>query len=143
MSEYRFPVELEKVYLKSGVDIPNVRAVVRKDMELPIATVSDRYQIVKHDHVFDSAEKFISVFGEPERRFNIAKNGARVVAEYTYRDAGNLLTIQRGDSSVFASSSRIHTTRKAPCASRSEHWSSRASTEWSSRKTSTPTPIAM
>lgn len=97
MSDYAFPVELEKVYLKSGVELPALRSVVRQDTGMPIANVSDKYRLVKHGFVMDSAEKFVTVFGRPERRFHLGRNGARLVGEFAYREKSNLAQVRKGD----------------------------------------------
>src|SRR3954470_9200220 len=97
MKDYEFDVEVEKVFLQSGVEVPGTRVVVRQDTGLPVATVSDKYMLVKHKTVMDAAEQFIGVFGEPERKYHMARGGARLVGEFTYRDRSNLIKVQKDD----------------------------------------------
>lgn len=97
MTDYAFPVALEKLYLQTGVEVPRIRSIVRQDTGDIVATVSDKYRLVKHETVMTAAESFINLFGQPERKYHLNRSGARLVGEFTYRDKRHLRTVQKGD----------------------------------------------
>ncbi|NDC22556.1 MAG: hypothetical protein EBZ49_00275 [Proteobacteria bacterium] len=95
MQTYDFPVSLQNVYTRDGVEVPRVRAVVREDNNLPIAAVSNRYNLVLHKDVMNAAEGFVQKLGTPERKYMTSKNGAILIGEYTY--ANKTLAVRTGE----------------------------------------------
>lgn len=93
---YNFPVEVEPVFTRGNQEVPRARAVVRQDNGVPIANVSTRYKLVKHDEVMGATEKFIkSIGGKPTRDLTISSGGAQLLAEYTFKD--RTLALEKGD----------------------------------------------
>ena len=86
MMNYEFPVALEPTYTKTGVEIPGRRAVVRKDTEAPIASVSTRYQLTEHKTIIEQAKSFSELFGTPTTSFNLSRSGDRCLTEFTYKE---------------------------------------------------------
>jgi hypothetical protein len=84
---YDFPVKLQPMYLHNNeAQVPRLRAVVRQDTNEPIGVVSTRYRLITHSQALDYVSPFTKALGNAETKFFLEKNGARLVARYTYFD---------------------------------------------------------
>lgn len=83
---YNFPVSLEKVYTAGGVEAPRVRAVVRGDTKTPISVVSDQYKLITHHEALSVTKGFMQRFGDVEPNYHVEKDGARMLATYTFKN---------------------------------------------------------
>jgi len=83
---YNFPVELQPVFMRDGTAIKHSRAVVRTDEDLPLAVVSDRYNLITHKEVMDVINPYVNQFGSPETEYSMERDGSRLVALHTFRD---------------------------------------------------------
>lgn len=92
-----FPVSLQPLYTRHRKVVPNIQAVVREDVNLPIATVRSRYQLFEHKAVEEHAKSFIEWFGTPTTTdFFTAKSGAKMIGTYTFRFDEILQEVQVG-----------------------------------------------
>lgn len=94
-NRYDFPVSLQPVFTEDGIEVPRVKAVIREDLNRPIATVSDRYHLMEHKTVVSEARKFVSLFGEPAAQYALGKEGATLVGTYTYKEVTK--EVRKGD----------------------------------------------
>jgi len=88
--EYDFEIEKRNVQVAGSGLIPNLKAIVRKDNNNILATVSDRYQIVTHSQVVDQFEVALNSLGGSFKNRNIVTtlpyNGAKMLRKYTFPD---------------------------------------------------------
>lgn len=92
---YDFPVSLQPMFTKAGKEIPNLKAVIREDTDMPIAAVSNRYNLVSHTTVVTEAQQFIHQFGTPQEEYFLGRNGAVMVAQFTYKE--HQVEVAKGD----------------------------------------------
>lgn len=85
-NKWDFPVSLGDVFTSTGVKVPRVKAVVRTDNDTPIAAVSDRYRLFTHREVQDTINPFIEALGKPVSHYFVERDGARLVAEHTFKN---------------------------------------------------------
>lgn len=83
-----FPVSLQPLFTADGKEATGVKAVVRDDVNKPIATVSNRYCLIKHEDVLNEANKFIGGIGGGDFLpvYRSERDGARMSAEYTFKE---------------------------------------------------------
>jgi len=97
-TNYDFPVRLEKIYTAGGVEAPRVRAVVRADTAAPISVVSDQYKLITHADALHVTQGFMSRFGDVKPVYNLEKDGARLLATYTFKN--QLITVPKVNDTV-------------------------------------------
>lgn len=95
---YDFPVSLQKTYTRDGREVPNIRAVVNEESWEPIAAVSTKYKLIKHDEVMNLANPFLEQFGANQvKTIDLSENGARMASVITLKDESFMAEIQKGD----------------------------------------------
>ena len=60
---------MERMYLSNGVEVPNKRAIIRKDTERILGVVGSRYQPLQNRSAFSF---FDGVFGDDKARYESA-----------------------------------------------------------------------
>jgi len=83
---FDFPVSLQPIFTRSGVQVPRARAVVRDDLDRPMSVVSDRYSLYTHKEVMNAVQPFVRELGKSEVSYSLEKEGARLVATHTFKD---------------------------------------------------------
>lgn len=92
--EFNFPVQLQNCFTEDGKPITR-RAVVRQDTNAVISDVSPNYKLVHHSELFDMAGEYMKKIGPCAVRYYQFNNGARLLAEYTFKDI--VADVRRGD----------------------------------------------
>ena len=81
-------VELRKLYLDGGQDVPRSRAVVRVDTGEPLAVVSDQYRLVTHNALLALIDGVVDKVGggagKVPRGIYFEKGGAKLRALYKF-----------------------------------------------------------
>lgn len=95
-SAFDFPVGLQPLYTKNGLEAPRVQAVVREDTNEPLAVVGKRYKLVPHQEVISQARSFIQALGKPDETYTVGRNGAILVGTLTYRE--HAAQVAKGDT---------------------------------------------
>ena len=90
-----FPVSIQPAFTQKGIEIPRIRAVVRDDTGVPLASVSPRYQLIKHNTVLEAAESFVRKLGIPQREISLGSNGAYMVGTFEFMD--KKIALKKGD----------------------------------------------
>lgn len=81
-----FPVALEPIFTRDGVQVPKKFSVVRQDTRVPLSVVSDRYLLVTHGQALAQVKPFTDALGEATVKHFLESNGARLVSRFTYKD---------------------------------------------------------
>ena len=68
-AQMNWEVEMERMYLSNGVEVPNKRAIIRKDTERILGVVGSRYQPLQNRSAFSF---FDGVFGDDKARYESA-----------------------------------------------------------------------
>lgn len=93
---FDFPVGLQPLYTKDGLEAPRVQAVVREDTNVPLAVVGKRYRLIPHQEVISQARSFIQALGRPNESYTVGRNGALLVGTLTYRE--HAAQVAKGDT---------------------------------------------
>ena len=85
-TSYDFPVDLERAFDMRGKVVPNTKLIVRKDTDLVLASVSDKYRLITHKEAMGPVSDFTRSLGASTVDYSLERDGARLLATHTYKD---------------------------------------------------------
>lgn len=86
-NEFSFPVELQRLFTKEGVEASKSRGVIRTDTQEYLSTVSDQYKLYTHQQVMDAVTPFTKKIGSVAKvTYDLDRRGARLIATHRYDD---------------------------------------------------------
>lgn len=90
-----FNVAKKDLFLADGTLVPGSKAIVREDKNVPLAVVSNRYEIVEHKEALKLVLPYMKKFGVPEVKVTLNDSGARMYASFTFKNIST--EVARGD----------------------------------------------
>lgn len=85
---YCFPVALEPIFTKDGVEITRNKAVVRKDSNQAVSVVGSGYNLIPHESVFKAVRPFLEKIGNYTENYSLNRHGAEVTTTFDFKNTG-------------------------------------------------------